>query len=250
MTDQFRTKFQLVVANTPELLKEVHKIRYDVYCRELNYETPENCPSGMEQDIYDKRSIHCLLKHRSSGIYAGCVRIVLADPAHPEAPFPFENICRHSLDSDSIELTKLPRYSFCEVSRLAVRSEFRKCQESIQMHKAFSGQSSLVHEERKHFPLIALGLYLAGISVALEFGVDIFAMMEPRLSRHLRRYGFPSRQIGELVEHRGKRAPFQLFREAILKKLQPNTYELLQTIRSDIQRSLKHNSCMDAAMNN
>lgn len=242
MTDQFRTQFSPIVANTPKLLREVHKIRYEVYCQELNYESVENCWSGLERDIYDQRSIHCLLMHRASGLYAGCVRLVLADPYQPEAPFPFENACHNDMLHNSIKPNKLTRYAFGEVSRLAVRAEFRKCPGSNQtVDKELSEQMKLVNEHRKYFPLIPVGLYLAATSVAMEIGLDdVFAMMEPRLSRHLRRYGFPSHQIGEVVEYHGKRAPFQIFREAVLSGLNTDIFELLQVIRSDIKRSLRY----------
>lgn len=240
LSNHFYQYFKLVIANTPELREEVYKIRYKVYSQELNYEREENCWKGMEQDIYDPRSIHCLLMHRSSGLYAGCVRLILADPRNPEATFPFEKICHYSLAANSTNLNNLPRSSFCEVSRLAVTAEFRKRKGEAQTpHGVSYEESESVENERRHFPLIALGLYLAATSVFLDVGLDsIFTLMEPRLARHLRRFGFHFHQIGDLVEHRGKRGGFQITREAILNNLNPDVLELLQVIHSDLKMSI------------
>lgn len=61
ITQHFHKYFQLIVANTPELKQKVFSIRYQVYCKELNFEPAENFPDGLERDIYDDRSIHYLL---------------------------------------------------------------------------------------------------------------------------------------------------------------------------------------------
>jgi len=93
--------------------------------------------------------------------------------------------------------------------------------------------------ERRYFPLIALGLYLAATSVAIELGLDsALTLMEPRLARHLKRFGIKFAQIGELVEFRGQRGLFQISREAALNGMNSSTYELFQMLRSEVKKSL------------
>jgi len=251
------------------LREEVYKIRYQVYCQELGYEREENCQNGMEQDIYDGRSIHCLLLHLRSGLYAGCVRLVLPDPqAKDRANLPCEKIFapysrvrgeedsfpRHSSQSNSIKLNNLLRHCgglpeeysfgntppFGEVSRLAVTSKFRKRNgEDLTSHGVAFPESEMGQNERRYFPLIALGLYLAATSVAIELGLDsALTLMEPRLARHLKRFGIKFAQIGELVEFRGQRGLFQISREAALNGMNSSTYELFQMLRSEVKKSL------------
>ncbi len=240
MMASFYGYFKLIVANTPELREEVYRIRYKVYCQELGYEREEDCKNGMEQDIYDQRSTHCLLMHTKSGLYAGCVRLVLPDQNQAEASLPFERVYGHTSQSNSPELKNLPRHSFGEVSRLAVTAEFRKRNGEWQTpHGISAEQSEALEDERRHFPLIALGLYLAATSVGIELGLDsALTLMEPRLARHLRRFGIKFCQIGELIEFRGQRGLFQITRSAAMNGMSANSCELFQMLRTEVKKSL------------
>jgi N-acyl amino acid synthase of PEP-CTERM/exosortase system len=60
----FERYFSVVPANTGILLEKVYQLRHQVYCDELGYE--QQRASQLEFDEYDKRSIHCLLFHKSS----------------------------------------------------------------------------------------------------------------------------------------------------------------------------------------
>jgi len=216
----FCSQFKLVVANTPKLQAEVYKIRYKVYCQELGYEREEDCPNGMEQDIYDQHSIHCLLLHRKSAVYAGSVRLVLPDPHGVGMNLPFERFYGH------LHLRDLPYGSFGEISRLAVTANFRK-------------QSKQVESETRLFPLIPLGLYLAAISVGQEFNLDgAFALMQPRLARHLRRFGINYHQVGELIEFHGQRGLFHFSLQAVLSDLNPTSFNLLKALQTQVKGQL------------
>ena len=61
--------FSQLFALSPALDKEsialVHRIRHDVYCRDLGWEPVR--ADGMEIDAYDRHSIHCLLRRRDNG---------------------------------------------------------------------------------------------------------------------------------------------------------------------------------------
>jgi len=253
----FEQHFKLVVANTAELREEVHRIRYKVYCQELGYEREEDCKNGMEQDIYDRRSIHCLLMHLSSSLYAGCVRLVFPAPLQAaescqggfppsklfktEANLPFERVFGHSSQSNSIELRNLPRHSFGEVSRLAVTSEFRKLNGERQTTQGLSDeQCESLENERRYFPLISLGLCLTTVGIVTEVGLEgAFTIMQPRLARHLRHFGINFHQVGELVEFHGQRGLFQLSLKEALISMRPDAYELYQRLHCKIRFARK-----------
>jgi len=237
LSDQFRHYFELIPANTPELKRIVFQIRYQVYCEELAYEPPENFPDGLEQDNYDPRSLHVLLRHRPSGEYAGCVRLILQDTTEPKAEFPFEHYCGHSLKRNLIDPSRLPRDAFGEISRLAVRGQFRRrLGEQGSPHGVPNDQDEDdINAQRRIFPHIALGLYLAGAALGLMQGLSgVFVMMEPRLARHMRRYGIVFREAGDVVDYHGQRGPFYISRQDLFEYLKPEIRDLLDAITEDL----------------
>jgi len=241
MMAHFYEHFKVVVANTHKLQEEVYKIRYQVYCQELGYELEEDCPNGMEQDIFDQRSVHCLLLHRASGHYAGCVRLVLPELHEGNTNLPFERVYGGVSESNIKEVKNLSRHSFGEVSRLAVTAEFRKRSGEAQTSHGVSALASkaVQNDEKRHFSLIAVGLYLAATSVAIELGLEsALSLMEPRLARHLRRFGIEFHQIGEFIEFHGQRGLFQVSRSGVLDGMNNNSYKLFQLLSSDIKKSL------------
>ncbi|OKH23294.1 hypothetical protein NIES593_10715 [Hydrococcus rivularis NIES-593] len=232
ISEQFREQFQISLADTNDLKKEVYRIRYEVYCQELNYEATDKFPDRLETDIYDDRSLHCLLKHRASGVYAGCIRFVFPDPYQPERSLPLNKVC--SLDLD---LSQLPPYSYGEVSRLAVLSRFRRRFGESQTPGGllFFNDRSQEGEEKRGFPVIALSLYLAATCIGMEAGVErVFVLMEPKLARHLRYFGFVFTQIGDFVDFRGKRGPYQIRRQEVENSLPAQIRELMEVVRSDL----------------
>jgi N-acyl amino acid synthase of PEP-CTERM/exosortase system len=65
----------------------------------------------------------------------------------------------------------------------------------------------------------------------LNSGLDYgFAMMEPRLTRMLRRFGIYFKQIGNVVDYHGFRGPFLIERKDILPNLSSDVFELFKTI--------------------
>jgi N-acyl amino acid synthase of PEP-CTERM/exosortase system len=233
--EQFREQFEAVFANTAELKKEVYRIRYEVYCQELGYESPDKFPDRQEIDSYDERSLHCLLKYRMSGQYAGCVRLVYPDPNQSDRSLPISKIC--SLDLD---LKELPTHSFGEVSRLAVIDRFRRRTGESQTPAGLLLFPNQTQEERekRSFPIIALSLYLAATCLGIESGMErVLVLMEPRLARHLRYFGFVFTQIGDFVEFRGKRGPYQIITASVVEGLPAHIAELMEVIRSDLKLS-------------
>lgn len=239
LADLFHDYFRVVSAGSPALRARVYRIRYQVYCDELHYERAEEFPDGFERDAFDARSRHCLLRHVSSGQYAGCVRLVMADPEDPTALLPFETFCRASL-YDWVTDGVLPRRgAFGEISRLAVPALFRRRKgDGVLPGDASEGGVPAVFPrggDHRHFPYIAVGLYLAAAAIGLDAGLEgVFAMMEPRLARHLRRFGFEFQQAGEVVDYHGERAAFYISRDQLFRHLDAEMYGLLEGIRHDL----------------
>ena len=233
---QFSQHFRLVPADSTALLREVYRMRYEVYCREMEFERPEQFPDGLEYDAYDRRARHCLLQHRASSMYAGCVRLIIRDPVAPDEPFPFERYCGHSLNREILDPARLPAGSYGEISRLTVTARFRRrTGERGTDQGRPEGMGVIPEAERRVFSHIAVGLYLAGAALGLEEGLDgVFVMMEPRLARHLSLYDIRFTPVGEVIDYHGKRGPFYISRDDLLNHLSPPLAQLLGHIRSEL----------------
>ena len=76
----FDDRFETLVADT-ELSKAIHyNLGYQVYCLQRRFENPAAFPNQLETDIYDKNSVHFIVRHRKSGQWVGALRLVLAIP--------------------------------------------------------------------------------------------------------------------------------------------------------------------------
>jgi N-acyl amino acid synthase of PEP-CTERM/exosortase system len=232
----YRDFFKMVPADTAELKEEVYRIRYGVYCEELGWEEKSSFPDGLEIDDYDNSSKHCLLQYRKDHSFIGCVRLVLAHPDSASPPIPMVEHCSDILDKNILNIDTLDRSAFGEISRLAVKKEFRRRPGESDSPSGFSNLGEQeVSGERRRFPHIALGLYLGAASIGIGEGLSgVFAMMEPRLARVLRIFGIHFQQVGKTLEHRGTRAPFYIDREALHKHLRPELRALLEAIEEDL----------------
>ena len=84
----YRRHFEVVRADTADLLDEAYRLRYQVYCLENRYENPDQQVHGRERDLYDDRSVHSLLIHRRSGLAAGTMRVILPGTDTQDLPLP------------------------------------------------------------------------------------------------------------------------------------------------------------------
>jgi N-acyl amino acid synthase of PEP-CTERM/exosortase system len=232
----FYTKFNLEIATTPQLREEAYRIRYQVYCEDLQYEPSDRFPDKMEIDVYDKQSIILLLLHKESQSYAGCVRLIIPQPQR--LSLPFELACSYKISKDIIDLNQISRNSMFEVSRLAATSAFRKRKGESQTTDGLSINSEIRAEERRGFPIVPLSLYLGVLGIMLESNLEhLFTMMEPRLARHLKYVGFHFHQIGDLVDYHGRRGPFYIHRDGS-QGLHPAYKSLQEMIRAEMRKSL------------
>jgi N-acyl amino acid synthase of PEP-CTERM/exosortase system len=182
--------------------RPIGAIRHAVYCEELGYEpVRDDC---LESDVFDQRSVHCLLQSVTSGEYVGCVRIVLADPSHPLQALPFEGLCGDSIDRAIVDPEKLDRTKIAEVSRLAVIARYRRRRGEQKLPLGLD-DSDFGTPDRPRFPYIAVGLYLGMLAQARRLGIGtLFMLTDRRLAKQLARLGVGLRTIGQ---HRGTRYP-------------------------------------------
>ncbi len=228
----FQQYFELVPATDQALRDEVYRIRFQVYCQDMRFEPAEAFPDGREFDQFDAQSRHCLLRHRPSDTFAGCVRLVLNRPGDPASQLPFERHCQHSLDRERLDPNRLPRHKLAEVSRLAVLSRFRRrAGEAETPHGVSAEADAFSSDERRVFPHIALGLYLAAAAITFQEDIEtVVVMMEPRLARHMRYFGINFQPCGEVIDYHGPRGPFFIDPHTLHRDLNPQVAQLLQMV--------------------
>lgn len=239
LSEKFYQYFEILPADSEELLREVYHLRYQVYCVETGFESREDCMKvidhgrefWLETDEYDRRSQHYLVRHRRTGLFAATVRLVLPDAGDLMAPFPIEEHC--SLDRP-VRDTKLRRH-LAEISRFAVSKDFKKRrgeQGSLAGVSDFTeSYLNLKSDERRILPHMTVGLF-AGI-VRMTRAHDIthwYAVMEPALLRLLRLFGIRFLPIGPDIDYHGLRRPCLAEVDRVLpniRKVNPEVWDLI-----------------------
>jgi len=220
--------FEVVPADTPELLERVFRLRYDVYCLEKPYEDAAENPGGREVDAYDRRAVHSLLIHRTSGEVAGTVRLILgAGAGDPELPI--QTACPELANWPE---GQLPGATTAEISRFTVARRFRqRISDTIYADTGVRWPASDEFDGRRALPHITLGLLTAVGRMSKQNGITHWcAIMEPALLRLLARLGVYFSPIGSLVEYHGWRQPcsavLSQVDQSIMKK-QPKIHKLV-----------------------
>ena len=169
----------VVVADTPNLITEACRLRYQVYGVEQGFEPGDN---GIEADDFDECARHVLVTDRASGEAIGTVRIIPPSSSRSGRGFPMERVCPPGA------LQNLPLHSTGEISRFAVSKQRRM---SCPYYSAGATGAD------------------AGI-VRLSEELDLThwcAIMEPSLLRLLRMNAIYFAPLGPVVEYRGIRQP-------------------------------------------
>lgn len=163
------------------------------------------------------------------------MRLIVKETGADAALLPFERYCAAGLDTAFVQDLRDRNQRFGEISRLAVPSEFRRRKGELKSPIGVSESSLKPSDDKRHSPHIALGLYMAATSVGLSMGLDgVFAMMEPRLARHLKRYGIQFQQAGQVMDYHGQRAAYYLSREELFEGLHPDLEQLLQFVQANL----------------
>ncbi len=224
----FHEYFEIVEVDSVALLEEVYRLRYRVYCVENKFEDYRSYPNEMEKDEYDHHSAHILLKHRPSGRYIGTARMVLQDRLDPYKAFPVEKYLQ--IDSDKMEIDKLPRQNLAEISRFAVLQQFsRRRLDNNKPDKLNVKDKSVL--DRRRFPNVFLALAVGVFQMSAARDVEYWvSAMNPVLNRLLGYYGLGLHPVGPLVDYHGMRRPYYAKISNILHKLHHDRHDVWELV--------------------
>ena len=238
ISDHFTEFLQPHVALNQELREEAFKIRHNVYCEELAFEDIRE--NGQETDEFDCQSLFSLIKHKPTETFTSCVRLVTSKG--PDELLPIEKYCMDSITNEELSPKRFNRAEIAEISRLAVKSDFRRRKADHYMGSGTGVISEISYSETelRCFPFIAIGLYMAAATMGMNTGIrHVYVMMEPRLARSMKFIGITFQQLGPPVDYHGLRAPYYINPEIFMKDLSPGFKSLYKTIEKDICLQLK-----------
>jgi N-acyl amino acid synthase of PEP-CTERM/exosortase system len=231
LVDAYNYWYEVVPAETKEMLELVHRIRYQVYCNENKFEPSENHRNNMEIDEYDFRSAHCLLIDRSNNQAAGTVRLILPDGNALATCFPTQQFCSRQL----IYGRKIPLVTTAEVSRFAISRLFRN------RVPERAGSSAFPVDRQALAPFITLGLIRGLVQMSIDHGItDWFAVMEPSLLRLLARFSIYFKPLGALIDYHGKRQPSHIRVNNLLDDVYRDKLEIWQVITNNGEILTQH----------
>ncbi len=234
LLEAFREWFDVVPATIPSLKENAYRIRHSVYCEDLGFEPPR--ADGLETDQYDENALHVLMRHRPSGTFIACVRLVRVPRDRPLEQLPFERVCTH-LNPGIVPLDPIQRIRIAEVSRLAVVRGFRRRKGEL-AQEGPGTDSDTAGAPRQRFPHLLVGLYLGVIAAAMLNEVErLFVLTEPRLSSHLGNLGIGIHQIGAPVDHRGVRVPSMIHVGSMHSGLRPTILPFYDHIVESMRRA-------------
>jgi len=201
-SNEFTKRFELAIADSPEMRDEVFRLRHKVFCEELAF-YPTNS-EGRERDEHDEHSRHLLLRCLTTGTSAGCIRLILASDDRPKARLPSEIVCAGKIDCRVFDSNGVRRNNLAEISRLVMAKEFRRRKHASHHQGIRTLSKANGRSHPPHSLYVQLGLYLGAIALAHRLGIEtLLFLIEPRLAAHFRRLGFHFDQISGPVEFRG-----------------------------------------------
>ena len=255
----FQSFFEIVVADTPELLEAVYRIRYQVLCVQNTFPdmNADDYPNQLEKDEYDGHSCHALLRFKSTGQYIGAVRLILVDPNNPEKLFPVE-INTH-VDSQLCDLKKIKRQETAEISRFVIASQFERRKGERRKPRDGEGESNgsatrsdnnesrrrvvcsgdsksngnVIRSDRdrratdrRSTPHLSLLLMACVMRLSVKHNIKHWiSAMEPALNRLLRFYGLNFHCVGPAVNYHGIRRPYCIKVDEVLSRMHKENYE-------------------------
>nr|WP_281286824.1 PEP-CTERM/exosortase system-associated acyltransferase [Colwellia echini] len=227
------------IALNDTLKVEAFKIRHNVYCEELAYEDMR--ANGQETDEFDYRSTFSLIQHIESQHFTSCVRLVTSNSE--SELLPIEKYCSSSITNKDFRPEAFARHEIGEISRLAVRSSFRRRKADNFKGCATGVISEITYSETelRCFPFIAIGLYMSAAIMCMKQGIKhTYVMMEPRLARSMKFVGINFKQLGPAVDYHGLRAPYYIKPTDFTAQLSPDFMKLYNIIEKNISAQLSH----------
>ncbi len=237
----FQKYFEIVIADTNELLEIVYRLRYQVFCLEHGFLDASFYPNKLERDDYDSHSSHALLRFRSSGEFIGTVRLILFNPLKPEKPFPVELYTQ--LDPALCNIKTLPRQQVAEISRSLVVKQFDRRKGERRESKLEEPSENTVtvikdrrssdrrSSDRRSTPHLSLLLMAGVMHMSAKYNIKHWlSATEPALNRLLGYYGLDFNPIGPPVNYHGIRRPYYAKVEDVLNKMYTEHYDAWEVV--------------------
>lgn len=219
--------------------KDVHSLRYAVYCKEKGFLDPEKYPDGQEYDAYDEYSLN-FAAYSKSGELIGTVRLVI--PKHGER-FPYQDFC---VPNPGVTLP--PPGKAAEISRLIISPQFREKPDASEfgfssLLSRLAGRSGAKQQKPEYTrvapavdlstsPRILLGLFRKMYRYSKENEITHwYASMERTLARMLSRMHFTFHQISTPVDYYGPVSLYLASIEELEKTLEEKNPTLLAWFR-------------------
>lgn len=209
--DAYENTFELIRAEDEDARDKVLRLRYRVYCREHELESPCETDSYTEHDEYDARSAHFILRHRISNEIAGTVRVILPDDTSASSGLQAQTLCDHPLlHRQDAEAPRL-----CEISRFCTASRFRKRDGDGKFLSAYFDQDLIETDEngktrtiRRMIAYMPAALMCGAFEAAMEAGIlDCVWLVEPCHLESLQQIGFSYATLGPQVDYHGGAQP-------------------------------------------
>ncbi|MEO7231114.1 MAG: PEP-CTERM/exosortase system-associated acyltransferase [Polaromonas sp.] len=178
------------------------ELRYQVYCHECGFLSPDDYPDGVETDEHDENAAH-FYTHDSHQELVGYVRLVRPDA---DQRFPFQKHC--SMPAGDVTLP-LPGHA-AEISRLIIRNDYRRLRHK-NLADTLTGQNSsaIFGEKRGEAQQVILDLYRQMYAYSRANGIGHwYSAMERTLARSLQRFNITFRSIGPQTDYYGPVAPY------------------------------------------
>ncbi|MCX7183870.1 MAG: PEP-CTERM/exosortase system-associated acyltransferase [Nitrosospira sp.] len=231
MLNAFDEYFEVVIADTPELLEQAFRLRYTVLCIEERLPGFEAArySDGLETDDHDRHSHHLLLKHRPSDTFIGGARLILPDPLEMERPFPAEQYAQ--IDPALIDNSKLSRQHTAEISRFILVGKYSRRREERRRSESVAVGGKRDPGNRRRFPHPMLAISVGIIRTCIRHGITHwFSVMEPALNRLLGLYQLQLDPVGPLTDYHGPRRPYYAEISKVLERLHTNNLPVWELV--------------------
>ena len=176
-------------------LRSALELRYQVYCIECNFLSPDDYPEGVETDEHDDDAAHFYAFDQHDEL-VGYVRLVRPDP---DQQFPIQRHCC----VEGMDGALPPPAQAAEISRLMVRSDYRRRRgDRLSGVTAEQNKAAFAGERRHEAPQILLSLYRQMYAYSCENGIRYwYAAMERPLARSLLRLNFAFQSVGPQADY-------------------------------------------------
>ncbi len=237
----FQHYFEIIIADTADLLEHVYKLRYQVLCVEKRLPGFDSTHrfDQQERDSYDSHSLHALLRYRPTNDFIGTVRLILPNAEQPDKKLPVEIYGR--ADSTLCDIQALPRSETAEISRFLVISQFdrrrsdrrrddRRKQAAENFEEKKLNQECRMKDRRSALS-IALVLMAGVMRMSIKYNIrNWLSVMDPALNRLLGFYGLNFNPIGPLVDYHGFRRSYYVKVDDVLEKMYKDHYDAWEVV--------------------